>query len=185
MVTKRYIALRESTKRALDNDEGWRAARYTHEAAESLMRHLRLGKIEALERWSKDLNRRRFSPTSARRYYDLWEKYGEKRLYDHRGRELSFGEHYAAVRGGQRALEVMDEARRAGIGVHAAVGKPLSDTETTMERVHRITGRVRTDLETLVWLAERSEFTNGEEEFLLEFVNEAHKAAARVKAKLR
>lgn len=128
--TKRYLAWRARAVRALRDVDapGWTAAKITWEAVTYLMtvRHMTKGK--ALAQWSRDIHRPRWSATSARRYFEVWDRYGDptKRLR-FQGIDdaeiLSFAEHYAIVRGGQPAYERIMKARAEGRGVHSQLHK--------------------------------------------------------------
>lgn len=111
----------------------FKLARLTHEAVMLLTNPTdgskKLSKNKAYERWAADLvtgaRKTNFSPSSARRYFTLWEKYGpeESRLVVGEGEEaqtLNFAEHYYVVSQGLPTLTDVSEAKSAGTSTRTA-----------------------------------------------------------------
>lgn len=116
-----YAQLLAEAKEQIEVQEtsGWKLAELTFEAVNELL-DAGNNKEQSLLKWAEDLDRQQFSLTSARRYYAIWEKYGEDRLTSEvdDSRELSFAEHYASVKGGagvrqrvQRGQSLISAAR--------------------------------------------------------------------------
>lgn len=125
-MTKRYGELVATARDVLRdaNGDGWKLAKVTFDGVTFLRNQKRITQGAALEEWSRDVAMERFSKTSARRYFDVWRKFGKARERDPKtGKPLSFAEHYAIARGGQNAKKAMDDARERGAGVQAAAQK--------------------------------------------------------------
>lgn len=103
------------------DNSGWKLANLTWHAVTELM-DSGLNKEQSLLKWSEDLERDGFSLSSARRYFTVWDRHSETRLTRDMpdGRELSFAEHYAAVKGGRQT----EQNLRRGQSMRAAARTP-------------------------------------------------------------
>lgn len=123
--TRQYKSLlSRATKAIRDMDtSGWVVAEITHEAVTYLIGK-GMSKQQAFSQWAGDINRKRFGPSSARRYFEVWDRYGPERQRIHvNGEPLTFSDHYMIVRDGRRALNAIALARVSGKPVTAAVAR--------------------------------------------------------------
>jgi hypothetical protein len=125
-VARRYTTILSLARRTIASHKntGWSWAELTFEGVERLKAPPHsLTQGAACQRLAEDIGSAEFSPTSARRYHELWQRYGpdDSRERNGAGTELTFGEHYAIIRGGAPARQIMEEARAAGRGPYSAV----------------------------------------------------------------
>lgn len=104
-----YVALVRQAQQAYHETDiaGWKLAKLTFDAISELM-DSGLNKEDSLKKWVEDIDREGYGITSARRYFTVWDKHGdpeERILSDVSGQELSFAEHYAAIKGGSAVKE--------------------------------------------------------------------------------
>jgi hypothetical protein len=104
-----YVALVKQAQQAHEETDiaGYKLAQLTFDAITELM-DSGLNKEDSLKKWIEDIDREGYGITSARRYYTLWEKHGspeDRIISEVTGKELSFAEHYAAIKGGSAVKE--------------------------------------------------------------------------------